>query len=210
VMFITVISGRVVPMFTTNAIPGFRMTHWKVIETLAMPVVILTFVADAANAAPPLIVVCACAAAAVHGIRMAGWYSWRVGPRPILWILHVAYAWIPIGFALLALAAAGTIPHSLAIHALTTGAIGCAIIGMITRTALGHTGRLLVAGRTEIVSYWMMIATAIVRVFGPWLAGSATALWIDIAAVCWSTALIVYLIKYVPYLTASRIDGKAG
>lgn len=167
VMFVTVIAGRVVPMFTTNTIPGFRMTRWKVIETLAVPVVLLTFVADAANARPLLIVACACAAAAVHGIRVAGWHSWRVGPRPILWILHVAYAWIPIGFALLALAAAGAVPHSLAIHALTIGAIGCAIIAMITRTALGHTGRPLVAGRSEIASYCLMIAAAIMRVFGP-------------------------------------------
>ena len=210
VMFVTVISGRVVPMFTTNAIPGFRMTRWKVIERLAVPTVILAFVADAADAAPWFIVAGACVAAAVHGIRIAGWHSWRVGPRPTLWILHVAYAWIPIGFALLALAAVGTVPHSLAIHALTIGAIGCAIIAMITRTALGHTGRPLIAGRSEIASYWLMIAAAIVRVFGPWFASGATAVWIDIAGICWSAALIAYLVKYVPYLTASRIDGKAG
>jgi uncharacterized protein involved in response to NO len=209
VMFVTVISGRVVPMFTTNAIPGFRMTRWKVIERLAVPTVILASVVDATDAAPWFIVACACAAATVHGIRIAGWHSWRVGPRPILWILHVAYAWIPIGFALLALAAAGAVPHSLAIHALTVGAIGCAIIAMITRTALGHTGRALVAGRAEMASYWLMIAAAIVRVFGPWFASGAT-VWIDIAGICWSAALIVYLVKYVPYLSASRIDGKAG
>jgi uncharacterized protein involved in response to NO len=209
-MFVTVISGRVVPMFTTNAIPGFRMTRWKVIERLAVPTVILAFVADATNAASWLIVACACAAATVHGIRIAGWHSWRVGPRPILWILHVAYAWIPIGFVLLALAAAGALPHSLAIHALTIGAIGCAIIAMITRTALGHTGRPLIAGRAEIASYWLMITAAIIRVFGPLFASGATAVWIDIAGLCWSAALIAYLIKYVPYLSASRIDGKAG
>jgi uncharacterized protein involved in response to NO len=90
-----------------------------------------------------------------------------VGPRPICWILHVAYAWIPIGFALLALAAAGAVPHSLAIHALTIGAIGCVIIAMITGTAIGHTERPLVARRAGIASYWLMIATAIVRVSAP-------------------------------------------
>jgi uncharacterized protein involved in response to NO len=210
VMQVTVISGRVVPMFTTNAIPGFRITRWKVIEALAVPVVLLTFIADAANAVPWLIVACACVASAVHGIRIAGWHSWRVGSRPILWILHVANAWIPIGFVLLALAAAGVVPHSLAIHALTIGAIGCAIIAMITRTALGHTGRVLVAGWSEIASYSLMIAAATLRVFGPWFASGATAIWVDAAGLCWSAALIAYLIKYVPYLTAARIDGKAG
>ncbi|BCZ84980.1 hypothetical protein PTKU64_86550 [Paraburkholderia terrae] len=210
VMFVTVIAGRVVPIFTTNTIPGFQMTRWKMVEKLAVPTVILAFVADATDAAPWFIVACACAAATVHGIRIAGWHSWRVGPRPILWILHVAYAWMPIGFALLALAAVGAVPHSLAIHALTVGAIGCAIIAMITRTALGHTGRQLIAGRAEIASYWLMIAAAVARVFGPWFASGATAVWIDMAGICWSAAFIAYLVKYVPYLTAARIDGKAG
>jgi uncharacterized protein involved in response to NO len=55
-----------------------------------------------------------------------------------------------------------------------------------------------------------MIAAAIVRVFGPWIASGTTAVWIDIAGICWSAALIAYLIRYVPYLTMSRIDGKEG
>jgi len=93
---------------------------------------------------------------------------------------------------------------------LTVGAIGCAIIAMITRTALGHTGRALVAGRSEIASYWLMIIAAVLRVFGPWLASGPTGAWIDAAGACWCAALMLYLIKYVPYLTAPRADGKAG
>jgi uncharacterized protein involved in response to NO len=111
---------------------------------------------------------------------------------------------------MLALAAVGAVPHSLAIHALGVGTIGCAIIGMITRTALGHTGRPLVAGRAELASYGLMIAAGLMRVFGPWLAGGATPVWIDIAGSCWAAALALYLIRYVPYLTAPRVDGKAG
>jgi uncharacterized protein involved in response to NO len=210
VMFVTVIAGRVVPMFTMNAIPGFSVNRWRVIEALAAPAVILTFLADAADAAPLAIAACASVTAAIHGIRIAGWRSWRVGNRPLLWILHVAYAWIPIGFVLLALSAEGGVSHSSAIHALTVGAIGCAIIGMITRTALGHTGHPLDAGRTERVCYWLMIAAALVRVIGPWFAGNVVGPWIDVAGACWSAAFIVYLIKYIPYLTASRVDGKPG
>jgi uncharacterized protein involved in response to NO len=210
IMFVTVIAGRVVPMFTMNAIRGFTVRRWRLVETLATPVVIVAVLADAANAAPWLIAVCACAAAAIHAARIAGWRSWRVGARPILWILHVAYAWIPLGFAMLALAAIGVVPHSLAIHALSVGAIGCAIIGMITRTALGHTGRALVAGRIETAAYGLVIAAALMRVFGPWLAGGQTAMWLDAAGTCWFAALVLYLIKYAPYLTLPRTDGKAG
>lgn len=210
VMFVTVIAGRVVPMFTMNAIPGFPVKRWKIIEVLAAPVVIVTLLADATNAPTPLVAACACVAAAVHLIRIAGWRSWRVGPRPILWILHVAYAWVPVGLTLLTLAAMGLVPHSLAIHALTVGAIGCAIIAMITRTALGHTGRPLVAGHAEVVSYWLMVIAALLRVFGPWFAGDMGGIWIDAAGTCWCAALIVYLVRYTPYLTSPRIDGKAG
>ncbi|OUL80662.1 NnrS family protein [Paraburkholderia hospita] len=210
VMFVTVIAGRVVPMFAMNAIPGFSVNRWRGIETLAAPAVILTFLADAANVAPSLIMACAGVTAAIHGIRLAGWRSWRVGRRPLLWILHVAYAWIPIGFVLLALSTAGGVSHSSAIHALTVGAVGCAIIGMITRTALGHTGHALVAGRTELVCYWLMIAAGLVRVMGPQIAGGTPGPWIDVAGAFWSAAFIAYLIKYMPYLTASRIDGKPG
>ncbi|QBC33866.1 NnrS family protein [Pandoraea sp. XY-2] len=210
VMFVTVIAGRVVPMFTSNAVPGYCAKRWKWIETLAAPSVVITLLADAFLALPALTIVCAGLTALIHGIRLAGWRSWRAGPRPILAILHVAYAWIPIGFALLALAAAGTIAHSLAIHALTVGAIGCAIMGMITRTALGHTGRALIAGRFEMACYGLIIAAALLRVFGPWLASGATSVWIDAAGVCWLAAFAVYLMRYAPYLVMSRVDGKDG
>jgi uncharacterized protein involved in response to NO len=210
VMFVAVIAGRVIPMFTANAIPGFVMKRWALIEALAGPIVLVTFLADALKAAPLLTGACACAAAAIHGARLAGWRSWKVGARPILWILHVAYAWIPVGFAMLALAAFGMAPHTLAIHAFSVGAIGCAIIAMITRTALGHTGRPLIAGAGEIASYGLMIAAGLVRLFGPWLAGAATRVWIDVAGLCWFVALMLYLIKYVPYLALPRVDGKGG
>lgn len=210
VMFVTVIAGRVVPMFTANAVPGYAPKRWKWIEALAAPSVVITLFADAFLALPALTIACAGFTVLIHGIRLAGWRSWRVGVRPILAILHVAYAWIPVGFAMLALAAAGAVPHSLAIHALTVGAIGCAIMGMITRTALGHTGRALIAGRFEMASYGLIIAAALLRVFGPWLASRATGVWIDAAAACWLAAFTVYLIRYVPYLVSARIDGKAG
>lgn len=210
IMFIAVITGRVVPMFTANAVKGFTIKRWKFIDTWAAPMPLIALIADAAGAPGPLVAACAAATAIIHVVRMAGWRSWRVGPRPILWVLHVACLWIPLGFALLACSAFGLAPHSLAIHALTVGAMGGAIMAMITRTALGHTGRVLVAGPFEIASYWLMIVAALARVFGPLLLPGATDLWIDIAGGAWCAAFLVYLIRYAPFLTAPRIDGKPG
>ena len=210
IMFVSVITGRVVPMFTTNAIPGFTIKRWKFIDNWATPAPLIALVADAAGAPAALVAACAAATAVIHAVRIAGWRSWRVGPRPILWVLHVACLWIPIGFALLACASLGVVSHSLAIHALTVGAMGLAIIAMITRTALGHTGRMLTAGPFEIASYWLMIVAAVARVIGPLVFGGATDLWLDIAGGAWCAAFVVYLIRYAPYLTMPRIDGKPG
>ena len=209
-MFISVISARVVPMFTTNAIPGFTLKRWKFIDTWATPAPLIALFVDALGAPAAIVAACAAATAIVHAIRLIGWRSWRVGPRPILWVLHVACLWIPIGFALLACASLGLVSHSLAIHALTVGALGGAIIAMITRTALGHTGRMLVAGPFEIASYWLVIAAALVRVFGPMVFPDAAAVSVDLAGGLWCAAFAVYLVRYVPYLSTARIDGKPG
>jgi len=210
ILFIAVITGRVVPMFTMNAIPGFAVRRWKWIDALAYPLPIVALGLDAANAPAAAVFVFALATALVHGIRMIGWRSWRVGARPILWILHAACLWIPVGFVLLACAALGRVPHSLAIHALTVGAMGGAIIAMVTRTALGHTGRMLVAKRSEVASYCLMMAAAVLRVFGPLAAPGVTSVWLDASGACWCLSLLVYLIKYAPFLITPRVDGKPG
>lgn len=210
ILFVTVIAGRVIPMFTTNAIRGFKLKQWQIIEKLAAPIVIVTFLADATNAASWIIVTCAIIAVVIHSVRIIGWRSWALGYRPILTILHMAYAWIPVGFLLLALASMGLVSHSIAIHAFTVGAMGCAIIAMITRTALGHTGRVLIAGTAEIWSYWLMLTSAVSRVLGPWLNSHYAIIWIWLAAVCWIAALSIYVIKYAKFLIQPRVDGKAG
>lgn len=129
---------------------------------------------------------------------------------PILTILHIAYAWIPVGFLLLALASMGFVSHTISKHAFTVGAMGCAIIAMITRTALGHTGRVLVAGTAEIWSYGLMLTSAILRVFGPWLNSRNAIIWIWFASIFWIAALIIYVCKYSKFLIQPRIDGKSG
>jgi uncharacterized protein involved in response to NO len=210
VTLVAIIAGRVTPMFTANAVPGYAFRRWWAIEALAVPLPLLAFAFDALGASAWLVGSAAGATAVVHGIRFAGWRSWQVGRRPILAILHAAYAWVPVGFALLALSSAGFVPHSIALHALTVGVLGGAIIAMITRTALGHTGRTLIAGSTEIACYCLVIAAAILRVFGPLLASSWSTWWIDAAGLCWCAAFALYARQYWPYLTRPRTDGKAG
>jgi uncharacterized protein involved in response to NO len=173
-------------------------------------VTLLAFLLDALSAPWLAIVVVSAVAAIVHGLRLAGWHSWRVGNRPILLILHIAYAGIPLGFLMLALAALGVAPHSAAIHMFTVGVISCAIIAMITRTARGHTGRPLVADRIELACYGLLILATLIRVFGPWLAPRFSMDWIYASGLCWAAALILYCVRYAAWLVLARADGKPG
>nr|WP_269768370.1 NnrS family protein [Burkholderia ubonensis] len=207
--FVAVITGRIVPMFTTNAIPGFAIRRFRFVDALAAPAVLLTLLADAAGVPGWTLIAAAGATALLHAVRIAGWRSWRVGNRPIVWILHVSCLWIPAGFAMLALSVAGVVPHSLAVHVLTVGAIGGAIIAMVTRTALGHTGRKLVAGPWERLCYWLMIGATLLRAFGPLVPGTPYGFWLDASGACWIVALLAYTIHYVPILISPRADGRA-
>ena len=92
----------------------------------------------------------ALAAAGLHATRLALWAPWKTRGRPILWILHLSYAWIVVHLVLRGLAAFDLAPAALATHALTVGAIGGLTLGMMTRTARGHTARPLTAGRAEV------------------------------------------------------------
>jgi uncharacterized protein involved in response to NO len=126
------------------------------------------------------------------------------------WILHLSYGWIGFGLLQLALAAVGTGAASAAFHALAVGAIGGMIIGMITRTTLGHTGRPLQAGRSETLMFLLIQGGAAARFFASIVNGDYRQFTLLISAVCWSSGFIVYLWVYAPYLLRARLDRREG
>lgn len=209
-LFVTVIGGRVIPMFTANAIPGFVTRRFKPVELTVPAATVLALFADAAGLDHRLVFVLAVLAFAAHLARLIGWRSWRAQRPPILGVLHQAYAWIPVGFALLALSQIGLAPHTLAVHAFTFGAIGGAIIAMITRTARGHTGRPLKADRADILAYRLLMIGAVARVFGPLIAPGLYLVWIEMAGLCWIVAFVTYVAAYARPLSRPRADGKPG
>jgi len=148
--------------------------------------------------------------------RLWGWQPLVTRGRPILWILHAAYGWIPVGLTLLALAQLGIIGVSAGIHALAVGATGGLIIGMVTRTARGHTGRPLKVSKAEVAAYALVMAAALLRTLVPlvplvpFVASSPSVPLIIAAAVAWSSAFVLYLWVFAPWLTRTRLDGKDG
>jgi uncharacterized protein involved in response to NO len=207
---IAVMSGRVIPMFTNNGVPGAQAVRKPWLERLALGGVLALLVADLVAAPDGVLAALAGLVALAHAARLYLWQPWRTYATPLVWVLHAAYAWIVIYLALRALAGLGLVAEPLAIHALTIGAIGGMTIGMMTRTARGHTGRLLVADRYEIVCYVLVQIAAATRVFGGILFSDAYLSTVIASAVCWSAAFTLYAIRYWPVLSRARLDGKPG
>jgi uncharacterized protein involved in response to NO len=210
VMIECVIAGRVIPAFTMSALPGrqLKVPDWLERTTLAATAVSLA--AWVLLPAHPVTAAGLALAALLHAARWCHWQPLRTRARPILWVLHVAYAWVPVGLALLAWAQVGGVAASAGIHALAVGATAGLIIGMVTRTARGHTGRALKVSRLEVAAYVLVAAAAIARVLLPLLAPAHTANWLVVAAAAWASAFALYLWVFTPWLVSSRLDGKDG
>jgi uncharacterized protein involved in response to NO len=205
----SVVGGRVIPAFIGNAVPGSQPRINTQLERAVLPgmalILLLWLGAPGSRwTAAALFIV-----AAMHLLRLALWRPWDARRRPILWVLPAAYAWIPTGLALLGGASLGLWPASIGIHALAAGAMGALIVGMMSRTARGHTGRGLQPGQREVWAYRLVLAGALVRVVAP-LMGQASLTVLAVAAVLWSGAFVLVLWTLAPWLLAPRLDGKAG
>lgn len=206
----SVIGARVIPGFTANGVPGTQPIVHVRRDRISLAFTVAASLSWIFGLPLRAIAALAVAAACTQLLRLAGWKFHRTLHHPLLWILHLSYAWIPIGFVLIALSALQMASASAAFHALTVGSMAGLIIGMMTRTALGHTGRPLKAGRREVAMYLLIQLGAIARVCaaaGP--AGMRDSALL-LAAVCWSAAFLLYVIVYGPYLFRPRLDGREG
>jgi len=208
-LIIAIIAGRVVPMFTNNAVPGAGARRATVVEVAALGTVLALVAADLYGHTR-LAAVVAGGGALAHATRFALWSPLRTRGNPLLWILHASYGWIIIHLALRSAAGFGWIAPGLATHALTIGAIGGMTLGMMTRTALGHTGRPLIARGAETASYILIQLAAAARVLVPavWPAVYLSAS--VISGMLWSLAFAIFTVTYWPILTRPRADGRPG
>lgn len=214
-LLITVIGGRIVPSFTANSLRkrgiDADVRVRRGIDRSVIGGMITLVAADLIAPRHWVTASIAAAVAALHAWRMLGWQGLRTTPEPIVWVLHAAYVWLPIGLALKAvhlLTGAGWTAHWM--HALSVGAAATMILAVTTRAALGHTGRPLTVGGSIAVSYALLVAAATVRVFGPALLPFAYHWTVGIASLLWIAAFLIFAVMYTPILIGPRADGKPG
>ena len=210
-LLMVIIGGRVIPAFSANAIAGMQPRTWPTLEKLAITAIVLIALLDAlspllspAVQAPfPLLL---WSAALLHGLRLAGWKPWRTRANLLLLVLPLSYLWIPMHLALRA--ASGAPPGVMdpaAIHALAAGAMAGLMMSMMTRSALGHTGRPLRAGWPEGVCFGAVHLAAAVRVAAVWLPGHLYAGVLTASATLWVLAFATFAIAYTPRLLQPRL-----
>lgn len=211
VLFIVaVMAGRVVPLFTNNGVPGVQAARKPLVERAALGGVLALLAADLAGVGGAPLALLAAVAAAAHAWRWWLWqplHTWRV---PLVWVLQAAYLWVPVHLALRAAGALQAVPASAATHALTVGAIGGLVIGMMTRTARGHTARPLRADRFDTACYALVLLAAVVRVLPVLFDAGHTLAAAQASALLWSAGFGLYAWRYFPVLTRPRLDGKRG
>ena len=200
-LVLSVMGGRVIPMFTNNAIPQAKATRHPMVEKLALALILLLACAEVLQISGAWLAGIAVAAMLAHSARLWLWQPWKTLKTPLVWVLHLAYAWIPAYLLLRALAAMDWVSASVANHALTTGAIGGMVIGMMTRTAMGHTGKKLIAGKAEVSCYVLVALAAVVRVFIPLLKPALLSDAVLVSAVLWSSGFALYAFRYWPILS---------
>ncbi|WP_218147359.1 NnrS family protein [Duganella sp. CF517] len=206
----TAIGTRIIPIFTRNGAPGTPPLVQPKLDRVSIGLVAASALAWVAAAPAWLFAPLVLAAAALVLLRLWRWQALRTLSVPLLWIMHLSYGWIAVGFVLLALASWQLASASAGFHALAVGSMAGLMLGMMTRTTLGHTGRPLKAGRAERAMFVLIQLSALSRVLSALGWDNAAGALLLVSAACWAVAFGLHAAVYRPYLANARVDGKSG
>ena len=207
VLLIMLIGGRIIPSFTRNWLNKAGLTQFPTsfnrYDGLCIIVGAATCIAWVAAPESSVTAILAIITAVLHTIRLYRWRGWSVAREKLLLVLHIAYAFVPLGYIAIACSALGHLNPFSALHIMTVGVIGCMMLAVMTRATRGHTGRPLTATPTTQIAYLCIILAALTRPFAEmmpnffhtFLAGSA---------LLWMLAFGLYVLEYGPMLSRKR------
>mgnify|MGYP000022793314 CR=1 FL=1 len=214
-LVIAIMGGRVIPMFTANGTGTKKVMPIKWLDQLSLlslNLIVASSIAGFENLPNSWISSLFAIAAAANAYRFIRWGFWKCGKVPLLWSLHIGYAFLPIGLivTLLHFNDIAVISYSTAIHFFSVGAIGGMILAMISRVSLGHVGLPLTPPKTMSVAFILVLLAAIFRTIIPILAPSLIQWSIVSAGVLWMIAYGLFCLCYGPMLWSTRVDGRPG
>jgi len=206
ILMISLIGGRIVPSFTNNWLarnnPGrlpVPFSRFDVVSIAASAVALFAWIAA------PMHVLCGgllIIAGCLQAVRLMRWAGDRTLADRLVLVLHIGYAFIPVGFVLNGLATlTADVPATAGVHAWTAGAIGMMTMAVMTRATLGHTGQPLQAGRATQAIYGLLLVAALVRIVAAFM-GSIDLL--EFAGFAWVAAFILFVVLYGPLLVMRK------
>jgi uncharacterized protein involved in response to NO len=198
------IARRVIPFFAMRAVAGLTIpmqTHIGQLQLAACGVAAACLLAGQKLPAA----VALGATGAISLLQVLRWKPLAVRGKPLLWILYAGYAGLGIGLISAACAAAGvSMPRALPVHMIAMAGFAVLIIGMVTRTALGHLGCPLATDRSMVWSYALVLVAVALRLVA--LAPTAFSQpALHLAAAAWIAALVLYLWRFAPMLIRPRV-----
>jgi uncharacterized protein involved in response to NO len=215
IFLMSVMAGRVVPMFTANGTGTTKAIPAPLLDKLANGSLLLTMLMLLLHPfigfVPMFFGALLIFAGLFQLLRWLRWRPWITLGVPLLWSLHFAIKFVWFGLILLGFSyIIDEIPSNHIWHLLTVGGMGGIILAMISRVSLGHSGRPLTPPKLMSVAFAFITIAAMIRVFGPWLIPEKTMLFIDISGFCWLVAFGIFTFYYAPMLLKAREDGRPG
>ena len=211
----SVMAGRVAPMFTANGTKTPKATPLPWLDKAAngslaiamFSLLLQPLVGFSAVFFGVLLII----ASIFQTIRWLRWRPWITLNVPLLWSIHGAMKFICFGLFVLGLSyLIPEVPSNHVWHLLTIGGMGGLILAMISRVSLGHTGRPLTPPKSMTLAFILISLAALVRTFGPWGLPDKALLFIDISGGLWIGAFVIFIVGYAPMLMNARKDGRPG
>ncbi len=207
IALIMLIGGRIVPSFTRNWLarrsPGPMPVPFNRFDALVVAIstaALMIWIAIPIGRPAALALI---AAGVLQVVRLARWAGYRTGADRLVLILHIAYAFVPVGFLLSGLGALELILPSAGIHAWTVGAIGTMTLAVMSRASLGHTGHRLAASVPTQIVYAAVIVAAVARICAAVLPDEMM-MFLPIAGFAWVSAFAGFAVVYAKMLCTPR------
>lgn len=197
-------AGWVLPAVMERSLSGVIYIQNPLLDVVAVASSIVAFLFLIFDISGFLLALTALIALVVNMVRLVTWFDRRILFVPLLWVLYLGYAWLVLGFGLLALAAYQVVAVSVALHAFAVGGIAALSLGLMSRLAVGQVGRALKASNVMAIAFILINFAALFLVLLPAVLPNWYAGFVVIASYSWLAAFSLFVFYYAPSLLESE------